>query len=99
MDLLVVLTLGYVAILVLAVAVSLVAILVYLLQIRSALGDTRAALSRVSDETKPLAEHLEALRDASAGSADDMTAVGTMLEEAAERFPSQEGSASAELVR
>lgn len=99
MDLLVILTLGYVAILVLAVAVSLIAILVYLLRIRSALDRTRAALTRVSEETRPLAEHLELLRDASRRSSEEVGAAGTALRAAGERLPSEHESRSPGLVR
>ena len=59
------LTLGYLAVLVAALAGSLIAILVELRRIGGGLAEVGAALTRVRDHTAPLSGHLEAVRDAS----------------------------------
>ncbi len=62
MSLLLILTLIYIAILVLALAASLIAILVYLLQISKHLGEVRALLTTVEEKTRPLHGPLELLQ-------------------------------------
>ena len=62
MSLLLILTLIYIAILVLALAASLIAILVYLLRISTNLGDVRAYLTTVEEKTRPLSGPLELLQ-------------------------------------
>ncbi len=64
MNLLAKLTLIYAGVLVSAVGSSLVAILVYLRQIRAVLGETRHALVEVRDDTAPLGGHLEGVHAA-----------------------------------
>lgn len=61
MELLRILTLLYVAVLVIALAASLITILVYLWRIGGVLGQAREALVAVRDHTQPLAGHLEPL--------------------------------------
>jgi hypothetical protein len=57
------LTLTYAAVLVLALAVTLIAILVYLWRVAAALEEVRLALERVNDETIDLGQHLGRLAD------------------------------------
>lgn len=57
------LTLGYAAVLVLALAVSLIAILVQLWRIGTVLGEIGGALSEVRTSTAPLGGYLKALHD------------------------------------
>ncbi len=59
MQLLTLLTLVYLAVLVLALAASLIAIFVYLWRIGSALREVRDALNEVEANTAPLTEHIE----------------------------------------
>lgn len=66
MRLLRTLTLGYVVVLVLALAASLIAILAYLIRIGSALADVRQSLEQVSVNTAPLEEPLRGLQDVTA---------------------------------
>ena len=70
MRLLRTLTLGYLAVLVGALAASLIAILVELRRIGAGLGEVGAALTRVRDHTTPLGGHLQGVQDASVGLAD-----------------------------
>jgi len=58
------LTVAYAAVLVLALAVSLIAILVQLWRIGSVLGEVRGSLSGVATATAPLGGYLKALHDA-----------------------------------
>ncbi len=86
MRLLRTLTLIYAAVLVLALGASLVAIWVYLRRIGHTLGEVRAALAKVRDETGPLDEHLQRLHDASASSAEEMAKARASLARADERL-------------
>jgi|SRR5215212_9418145 septation ring formation regulator EzrA len=76
----------YAAVLVLALAVSLIAILVYLWRIASSLGKARAALEVVRDETALLSEPLEELRDASGGAAEELSRARESLARADDRL-------------
>ena len=58
------LTLGYAVVLVLALAVSLIAILVQLWRIGTVLAEIGAALTEVRTSTTPLSSYLKALHDA-----------------------------------
>jgi hypothetical protein len=82
MRLLRTLTLGYLAVLVSALAASLIAILVELRRIGAGLADVSAALTRARDHTAPLGGHLQTIQDASAGLADRVQAARTSLEHA-----------------
>ena len=82
MRLLRTLTLGYLGVLVSALAASLIAILVELRRIDGALGEVAAALTRVRDRTAPLAGHLETIQGATSTFGDRMQAAGTSLERA-----------------
>jgi hypothetical protein len=81
MQLLRTLTLGYLAVLVAALAASLIAILVELRRIGGGLAEVGAALTRVRDHTAPLGGHLEGVRDASVALADRAHAAATSLEQ------------------
>lgn len=76
----------YAAVLVLALATSLIAILVYLWRIAGALGKARAALEAVRDETAPLSEPIEQLRDASGGAAEELSRARVSLARADDRL-------------
>jgi hypothetical protein len=76
------LTLGYLAVLVAALAASLIAILVELRRIGGGLAEVGAALTRVRDHTAPLSGHLEGVRDASVALADRTQAAATSLQHA-----------------
>ncbi len=80
------LTWVYAAVLVLALATSLIAILVYLWRIASALGKARTALEAVGDETAPLSEPLEHLRDASSDTAEELSKARESLARADDRL-------------
>jgi uncharacterized protein YoxC len=67
MQLLTILTLVYVAILVLALAASLIAILVYLRRINTALGEVRSALETVEQRSAPLEGLIESIDEAVSG--------------------------------
>jgi hypothetical protein len=54
-------TLVYVAVLVLALATTLITIAVYLWRIARSLGETRAALVEVARRTQPLQHHFQGL--------------------------------------
>jgi hypothetical protein len=81
-PLLTVLTLGYLGVLVSALAASLIAILVQLRRIDHALADVAAALTRVRDRTAPLGGHLETIQGATGAFGDRMQAASTSLEHA-----------------
>ncbi len=81
-----VLTWIYAAVLVLALAASLVAILGYLRRISGALGEARAALEKVGDETAPLGEPIEQLRDASGGVMEELSRARVNLARADDRL-------------
>ncbi len=76
----------YAAVLVLALAASLIAILVYLWRIANSLGEARAALEAVRDETAPLNEPLEQLRGASGGGAEELSEARESLARADDRL-------------
>jgi hypothetical protein len=80
------LTLGYAVVLVGALAASLSAILIYLRRIGAVLGDVRAALIRVRDETAPLEEHLRTVNAAAAAPADRLVAARDTLKRADEHL-------------
>ena len=82
MQLLRTLTLGYLVVLVGALAASLIAILVELRRIGGGLAEVGAALGRARDHTAPLGGHLESVRDASVALADRTQAAATSLEHA-----------------
>jgi uncharacterized protein YoxC len=75
MQLLTVVTLIYVAILILALAVGLIAILYYLFRINTVLGEVEAALTAVQEQSHPLENHLEQLKQTLAGTAHDLAQV------------------------
>jgi DNA-binding transcriptional MerR regulator len=81
-NLLIILTLIYAAVLVVALAASLIAIFIYLRRIGRALGEAREALSAVSRATAPLEEHLQHLQDATASSAQELEQATRQLENA-----------------
>ena len=76
----------YAAVLVLALAASLIAILVYLWRIAGSLGKARAALEAVRDETARLSGPLEQLRDASGGAAEELSKARESLARADDRL-------------
>ena len=76
----------YAAVLVLALAASLIAILVYLWRIAGALGKARAALEAVRNETALLGGPLEQLRDASGGAAEELSRARESLARADDRL-------------
>ncbi len=80
------LTWTYAAVLVLALAASLIAILVYLWRIANSLGQARAALEAVRDETNTLSEPLEQLRGASGGAAEELSRARVSLARADDRL-------------
>ena len=82
MRLLRMLTLGYVGVLVSALAASLIAILVQLRRIDAALGDVAGALTLVRDRTAPLEGHLSAVQTATGAFGDRMQAASSSLEAA-----------------
>lgn len=86
MELLRLVTLVYAGVLVLALAVSLTAIWVYLRRIAGALGGAREAFSRVATETEHLDPNLHPLRDLSREAAEEMSAAESALESADERL-------------
>ena len=86
MQLLTILTLIYVAILVIALAASLIAILVYLRRIAGTLGEVGSALEQVRKETAPLEAYMEQVRDATGDSADQLSQAEKKLKSADERL-------------
>lgn len=86
MQLLTVLTLIYVAVLVLVLAGSLIAILVHLWRIEGVLRDVRNALERVQEETKPLNEPLDSLYPVAADIAQQMDQARLQLKKAEEHL-------------
>ncbi len=84
MELLRIITLVYAGVLVLALAASLTAILIYLRKIASALGDTYDALARVEEGTRPLEDLLEPLNLALQGSITDLKETAARLKHADE---------------
>jgi uncharacterized protein HemX len=73
MQLLTVLTLIYVAVLVLALAVSLTAILYYLYRINNVLGEAQAALAAVQEHSRPLENQMEQLKESVTSAAYTLT--------------------------
>jgi uncharacterized protein YoxC len=73
MPLLTLLTLIYLAILVLALAVGLIAILYYLFRINTVLGEVASALTAVQHNSQPLENQLEQLKQTLAGTVHDLT--------------------------
>ena len=86
MRLLRALTLLYTGVLVSALGTSLTAIWVYLRRIAATLGEARAALGAVSDDTAPLDAHLRRLHDATAGVAGDLAGARESLARADDRL-------------
>ena len=82
MQLLRTLTLGYLAVLVAALAASLIAILVELRRIGGGLAEVGEALSRARDHTVPLGGHLQTVQDASVVLAERTQAAATSLQHA-----------------
>jgi cell division protein FtsL len=73
MPLLAILTLIYVAVLVLVLAVSLITILTYLYRINSVLGEAETALAAVQRHSKPLENQMEHLKESVSGAAHALT--------------------------
>jgi hypothetical protein len=86
MELVRILTLVYVAVLVLALAASLLAIWVYLRRIGAALAEARDALAIAARESSPLESHIQPLRDLAGEMADELAAADSYLEEADEHL-------------
>lgn len=86
MELLRLLTLGYAAVLVIALAASLIAIWVYLRRIGAALAGAREALARVAGETEPLCSHLEPFADVCGEAEQEFSAAAAWLESADEHL-------------
>ncbi len=82
MSLLVILTLIYVAILVLALAVSLIAIWVYLLRISHRMREIRTALFTVQTLTEPLPGPLGLLQKVVGETADNLAELGKNMAQA-----------------
>jgi hypothetical protein len=82
MQLLRTLTVGYLGVLVSALAASLIAILVQLRRIDAALGEVADALTLVRDRTAPLEGHLGAIQTATGTFGDRMQAASGSLETA-----------------
>lgn len=82
MAVLTVATLVYAAVLVLALAASLITILVYLVRIGRALGQVEEALTAVTRETAPLRGPLERLEQAVADSAAEVSTAEKKMDEA-----------------
>ncbi len=100
MRLLRTLTLIYAGVLVSALATSLAAIWLLLRRVAETLGEVRAALQPVSDDTAPLGEHLQRLDDATTGAAGELTDGRARLEGANDRLAAlAEQSRAAELTR
>jgi hypothetical protein len=82
MEILRILTLVYAAVLVLALAASLTAILIFLRKIASALSDTHEALARVEERTRPLEELMQPLNPVLQGSVGDLKETAARLQHA-----------------
>jgi len=81
MHLLTMLSLGYVIILVVALAVSLISILTYMVKIASALGSIKNGLLMVEGNTRPLAGHLNAINQGLTSVSDGFQLVDAHLED------------------
>lgn len=79
MEILRIVTLVYAAVLVLALAASLIAILVSLLRIGRALGEVEKALSGVADTTRPLEHYFDELEDATRAADGDLGRAATSM--------------------
>jgi hypothetical protein len=79
-NLLTILTLIYVAVLVVALVASLIAIFVYLRRISRTLGEAREALTAVRNATVPLEGHLQSLHDLSTGPAGELQQAEAQME-------------------
>lgn len=86
MELLRTLTLIYAAVLVIALAVSLIAILVWLIRIGRALGEVKSALITVADNTRPLEQFFTPLGDGPDRAEDDLKHARAALARADERL-------------
>lgn len=86
MELLRTLTIIYAAVLVVALAVSLTAILVWLVRISRALGEVESALAAVAENTQPLEQFFAPLRDAPEGPEDDLKHARATIARADERL-------------
>lgn len=84
MRLLRALTLAYTAVLVPTLAASLIAILVYLRRIAGTLGEVRAALATVSEQTDPLNATLGTVQQVTIASADRLAEARASLQRAEE---------------
>jgi hypothetical protein len=84
MEVLRIVTLVYVAVLVLALAVSLTAIWIYLRRIGGALGEAYEALALVEQRTRPLEELLQPLNPVLKGSVVDLEETSARLKHADE---------------
>jgi hypothetical protein len=82
MHLLRTLTIGYLGVLVSALAASLIAILVQLRRIDAALGEVAGTLTLVRDRTAPLEGHLSTVQTATGAFGDRMQAASGSLETA-----------------
>ena len=86
MELLRILTLIYVAVLVLALAASLIAIWIYLRRIGGALGEVRVALAAAARESAPLESHIQPLRDIAGEMAAELQTADAYLQKADEHL-------------
>lgn len=84
MELLRTLTLIYAAVLVLALAASLIAIWIYLRRIAAALDEVHGALATASRESGPLSTHLQSLNETAGGSAEELADAQARLARAAD---------------
>lgn len=98
MTVLTVATLVYAAVLVLALAASLITILVYLVRVGRALGEVEEALADVTRESAPLREPLERFEQAVKDSAAEVTTAEQTMDEALrgleQRLPAPPGQAA-----
>jgi methyl-accepting chemotaxis protein len=100
MDLLRILTLIYAVVLVLALAVSLIIIWMYLRRIAGSLSQTRATLESVGDTTRSLDDHFQRLQDESVGASAALIEALGRLRRVEDRFAVlAEQSGATELTR
>lgn len=92
MELLRVLTLIYAAVLVLALAASLLAVWIYLRRVSRALGNVREALEAARRETGPLEDWLRPLRDLFEETAAEMKAAECAMERVEEVVAERAGA-------
>lgn len=86
MELLRIFTLVWTAVLVLALAASLIAILVWLVRIGRRLSEVETALGEVAARTQPLEEFFTPLGDGPGRAEEDLTSARAMLARADERL-------------